>query len=664
MDAGSIAQQIFSLAKAIYDQAQLVKANREQCVLLAERVQTIQSAIKKLGKIPDSEAYRQSLGRLKTCLQEAYIYMQTLSKEKWQWEFIRAKSHKSTFEAFNNRLAEAIGQLNLGLNAQTILNREEDQKAARADRETLLKKQDEILQLNYQILDEVKCLPNQSFHERQMTALQSQLQILLAEVKNIKKSPASTSGLDEKFAIPYYELQLVKEVGVGSFGTVYLGKWQDRPVAIKEWNGKLKLTEQQQFIREVQILQHLNTPRFVPQFYGASLEGGLACLVMEYCELGSLFDYLPKQKLTLAEQYHLAFSLVQALSYLHGKKIVHRDLKSANILLVMNGKYLEAKITDFGLSKAQYPSIVSAEGVSQALAWCAPETLKGEAATYAADVFSVGMILWEIFTARRPFSERTALKDWILSGKRESCIGIPKAVAELIGRCWLDDPRMRPPALELVEALRTLSEPTPVTVIAPKPIKPSVILDTSLTTSDMTTALSPVAAFSSAVLSVSITSTLEQKKQRTPGEVAYDEARSYHAQKDYVHARQYYEQALTAGVEQASNKLATLLIRGQGGVADEKRAIQLFERAAARGDMTAMGNLAQVYRFGTGVSKDPEKAAAWQAKHDQAVKPASPAGRGSGSPAMFHDGPSRGQAGQSPPSKTGDKTGAFNPSQS
>ena len=666
MDSASIAQGIFQLARLIYDHAKLVKANQAQCVLLAERVQTVQSAIKKLGKIPDSEAYRLSLGRLKTCLLETYAYMQELSGEKWYWQFIRAKNHQGTFQRFHAQLAEAINQLNLGLSVQTILNREEDQTAQRADHEKLLKNQDEILRLNQALLNEVKHLPNQSFHERQMAALQSQLQALMVEVKTAKK-PA-TSALDDKIAIPYYELRLEKKVGEGAFGAVYLGQWQDRPVAIKVWNGELKSTEQQQFIREAQILQHLNTPRFVPQFYGASLEGGQACLVMEYCALGSLYDYLPKQTLTPAAQYPLALSLVQALAYLHGKKIVHRDLKSANILLVMNGANLEAKITDFGLSKAQYPSIVSAQGVSQALAWCAPETLKGGAATQASDVFSAGMILWEIFTGRRPFAERAALREWIQFGKRESCIGIPEVVAELIGRCWSQDPCTRPSALELAEALRII--PAPVTMIAPKPIKSTVFLDTLLTIPDVTTMLPSVAAFSSGASSISIAPALEQKRQSLPVETAYEKAKRYHAQKDYVHARQYYEQALSAGIEQASNKLATLLIRGQGGVADEKRAIQLFEQAAAAGDIMAMGNLAQVYRYGTGVAKDREKAAVWQAKHDQAVKSASPPGRGSRSPAIFGDGsqsPTSGagsRAGQSPLSKTGDNTRAFNPSQS
>ena len=220
MDPTAIAKEILQLAQLIYAQAKLVNVNRQQCELLAERIQVIQSAIQKLDKMPDSEAYCLSLKRLQTCLQEAYEYMQKLSGEKWHWQFIRARSHQATFEQFNLRLAEAMAQLNLGLSAQTIINREADQKAEHADHEVLLKKQDEILRLNQVLLSEVKQLPHQSFHERQMAALKSQLEALMVEVKTVKKSP--TLGLDDKITIPYYELRLEKIIGEGAFGTVYL----------------------------------------------------------------------------------------------------------------------------------------------------------------------------------------------------------------------------------------------------------------------------------------------------------------------------------------------------------------------------------------------------------------------------------------------------------
>lgn len=619
MDPTTIIKEIFQLAKLIYDQAKLVKANGAQCILLAERIQIIQSAIQKLSKIPDSTAYRLSLERLKSCLQEAYAYMSGLSNEKWYQQFIRAKSHQSTFEQFHARLAEAIVQLNLGLSAQTILNREADQKAERADRETLQKKQDEILLLNQALLKEVKQLPNQSFQERQMAALKSQLTALMAEVKTVKKT--SAPGLDEKIMIPYYELCLKKVIGEGSFGTVYLGSWHDHPVAIKLWNGVLKTEdEQQQLIREVQIVQRLNTPRYIPQFYGACLEGGQACLVMEYCELGSLYDYLPAHPLTPIVQHHLALSLAKALQFLHQKKIIHRDLKSANILLTANTDLLTAKIADFGISKTQYPSIVSSQAVSQALAWCAPEVLQGEKVTYAADVFSAGMILWEIFTGRRPFAGRTALKEWIISGKKESCEDLPTAYAALITRCWAVDPHKRPSAVELATTLQTIPVPKALT---PKPPKLSDFSQTpvELSTSELPKPnMLPEISFSSAALSIS----LVDEKKPVAGEVEYNLAKRYHEQKDYVNARQYYEIAWAAGIGKAGNKLATLLIRGQGGEVEAARAAQLFSQLAELGDALAMKNLAQAYRHGVGIAKDSEKAAFWQKQCDKVSQLSAP----------------------------------------
>jgi serine/threonine protein kinase len=655
MDVSSIAGHIFSLAQAIHEQAQKVKANREQCVLLAERVQTIQSAIKKLGKISDSEAYRTSLGRLKLCLQEAYEYIKGLSSETWFQQFMRARDHQATFEQFHKRLAEAIPQLNLGLSAQAISNREEDQKAERADREMLLKKQDEILKLNEQLLNEVKHLPNQSFHERQMAALTSQLQALMTEVKTTKKSTALR--LDEKITIPYFELRLEKVIGEGSMGTVYLGRWQEEPVAIKVWNGTLssEKKEIEQFIRETQILQHLNVPRYVPRFFGASLEGGQACLVMEYCELGSLYDYLPKHPLMPVVQHHLALSLAQSLQFLHQKKIIHRDLKSANILLTTSGELLTAKITDFGLSKASYPSIASIKDVSREVAWCAPEILKGETSTYASDMFSMGMLLWEIFTGRQPFTGQSSLKEWISSGKQESLEGIPKTYAGLITRCWAINPRLRPSAAELVTALQLLplSTITPVkeekciTTSTSSPMTPST-QSTPKTRLESETLVHPkhggvssgplpVMTFSSGMISAA----LPGEKKLSAGEESYEEAKRYHEQKDYVNARQQYETAWEAGIVKAGNKLATLLIRGQGGAKDASRAVALFTQLAESGDALSMSNLAQAYQHGVGVPKDAEKAKFWKEKHDQAAKQTSPgvpistSAWAKGSPATF-----------------------------
>src|ERR1700737_3154489 len=97
MDGAMVIERIYKVIKAIYTQAQLVKANHAQCVLLAERVQIIQSAMKKIKEIPKTEAYQQGLKHLEACLIKILKYMKELSGENWFRQFINARSHAEQF---------------------------------------------------------------------------------------------------------------------------------------------------------------------------------------------------------------------------------------------------------------------------------------------------------------------------------------------------------------------------------------------------------------------------------------------------------------------------------------------------------------------------------------------------------------------------------------
>ncbi len=622
MEAAAITEQIFKIAKMVYDQAKLVQANQAQCMRLAESISAVQSAIKKIGKIPDSEAYKQGLERLKTCLLKILKYMKELSGETWFRQFLNARSHQEQFIDFRQQLTDAVAQLNLGLSAQAILDREADQKAEREDHALLLKNQREIIRLNHALMRKIDQVPDEDFQRRQMAAMDSHFQALLQEIKEVKvlqgktslprdtTSSVSSVILDSKIAIPYYELELEKKVAKGSFGTVYQGRWHGTGVAIKLWDGSLSEKEQQLFVREVQILAHLNTPRFVPHFYGACLESGRACLVMEYCPLGSLYDYLPDHLLTPEVRHHLALSLAQALQFLHQRKIIHCDLKSANILLVESDKLLEAKIADFGLSKAQYASIKSVVETSQAMAWCAPEILTGDKATDAADIYSYGMLLWEIMTGKCPI--QSPLKNPI-SRERESCDGIPSGYASLITRCWATDPRERP---QVADILKILNQITPG-VMSPHAMSITQNVHSKELKYEVDVQIPTLVSMEISSETKVRTSPAPTIQSRASRQDPYRLAKEYHEKKDYVQARIHYEEALKEGNKSARNKLATLLMRGQGGPPDEKRGVALLKEAVADGDEAAMRNLSEAYKFGVGVNKDISMADVLQEQYEQ-----------------------------------------------
>ncbi|MBP6104687.1 MAG: protein kinase [Gammaproteobacteria bacterium] len=182
---------------------------------------------------------------------------------------------------------------------------------------------------------------------------QEQKELLLLQVASLKgrieaivhPAPSVQPGL--KNTVSYYDLPFEGKIAEGSFATVYQGFLEDHLVAIKTLRGTLKPTEAQRFIREVAIMSDLRYPQ-ITVFYGACLEQSYACLVMEYMAQGSLSKVLAEQDLSLEQKKSLALDVANALHHLHQKNILHRDLKTSNVLINAAGV---AKLSDFGLSK-------------------------------------------------------------------------------------------------------------------------------------------------------------------------------------------------------------------------------------------------------------------------------------------------------------------------
>lgn len=233
---------------------------------------------------------------------------------------------------------------------------------------------------------------------RQLDSVKWQLQRMHWAATEIK------SLLPPDYEIPFFELSLREVIGQGSIATVYAGLWDSQSVAIKLLSASLAGKEGLEFTREAQILSHLRNSFIVP-FYGACLEEGHACLVMEYLPLGSLDRYLTKNPLTLVQQKQIAKDITQGLQYLHKKGLVHGDLRSANILLTAD---FHAKIADFGLTHTRAYSIQSIGKISPAVAWCAPELFREEKISEKSDIYSLGMVLWELFTRRKPSALKRA----------------------------------------------------------------------------------------------------------------------------------------------------------------------------------------------------------------------------------------------------------------
>ncbi|KAL3699323.1 hypothetical protein R1sor_017345 [Riccia sorocarpa] len=213
------------------------------------------------------------------------------------------------------------------------------------------------------------------------------------------------------------DLEELRELGSGTFGTVYHGKWRGTDVAIKRIKASCfagRPSEQERLIedfwREACNLGHLHHPNVVA-FYGVVADGpgGTLATVTEYMVNGSLKQVLQKKDRTIDRRKRILIAMDAAfgMEYLHGKNIVHFDLKCENLLVNMRDPHRPiCKVGDLGLSKVKHQTMVSG-GVRGTLPWMAPELLNGNSSlvTEKVDVFSFGIVMWELLTGEEPYDK-------------------------------------------------------------------------------------------------------------------------------------------------------------------------------------------------------------------------------------------------------------------
>ncbi|CAA3027358.1 serinethreonine- kinase ctr1 [Olea europaea subsp. europaea] len=213
------------------------------------------------------------------------------------------------------------------------------------------------------------------------------------------------------------DLEELRELGSGTFGTVYHGEWRGTDVAIKRINDRCfagKPSEQERmrddFWNEAIKLADLHHPNVVA-FYGVVLDGpsGSIATVTEYMVNGSLRNALQKSERNLDKRKRLMITMDVAfgMEYLHGKNIVHFDLKSDNLLVNLRDPHRPiCKVGDLGLSKVKCKTLISG-GVRGTLPWMAPELLNGSSSLVSekVDVFSFGIVMWELLTGEEPYTD-------------------------------------------------------------------------------------------------------------------------------------------------------------------------------------------------------------------------------------------------------------------
>ncbi|KAF4347836.1 hypothetical protein G4B88_026083 [Cannabis sativa] len=269
------------------------------------------------------------------------------------------------------------------------------------------------------------------------------------------------------------DLEELRELGSGTYGTVFHGKWRGTDVAIKRIKKSCfagRSSEQERltkdFWREAQILSNLHHPN-VLAFYGVVPDGagGTLATVTEFMVNGSLRHVLLKKDRSLDRRRKLIIAMDAAfgMEYLHSKNIVHFDLKCDNLLVNLRDPHRPiCKVGDFGLSRIKRNTLVSG-GVRGTLPWMAPELLNGSSSRVSekVDVFSFGISMWEILTGEEPYANMHC--GAIIGGIVKNTLRppIPERCdpdwRRLMEECWSPEPEYRPSFTEITNRLRSMS---------------------------------------------------------------------------------------------------------------------------------------------------------------------------------------------------------------
>uniref|UniRef100_A0A3Q2QYY2 Mitogen-activated protein kinase kinase kinase n=1 Tax=Fundulus heteroclitus TaxID=8078 RepID=A0A3Q2QYY2_FUNHE len=281
---------------------------------------------------------------------------------------------------------------------------------------------------------------------------------------------ASERGPSSPTRIPFSELVLEEIIGVGGFGKVYRGTWKDQEVAVKaarqdpDEDITATAASVQQEAKLFSMLQHAN----IIKLEGVCLEEPNLCLVMEYARGGTLNRALTGRRIPPHILVNWAVQIARGMHYLHEEAVVpiiHRDLKSSNILLLekienddIGRKTL--KITDFGLAREWHKTTkMSAAGT---YSWMAPEVIKSSLFSKGSDVWSYGVLLWELLTGEVPYRgiDGLAVAYGVAVNKLTLPIPstCPEPFAKLMEECWDQDPHFRPSFSCILEQLSAIEE--------------------------------------------------------------------------------------------------------------------------------------------------------------------------------------------------------------
>ncbi|NXX07700.1 BMX kinase, partial [Larus smithsonianus] len=268
----------------------------------------------------------------------------------------------------------------------------------------------------------------------------------------VNKVPTTASLGNGIWELKREEIVLLRELGSGQFGVVYLGKWKRQyDVAIKMI--KEGAMSEDEFIEEAQTMMKLNHPKLV-RLYGVCSKLYPIYLVTEYMPNGCLLSYLRShgKELQPLQLLEICYDVCDAMAFLESCQFIHRDLAARNCLVDSN---LTVKVSDFGMTRYVLDDLyISSLGTKFPVKWSAPEVFHYTKFSSKSDVWAFGILMWEVFTlGKQPYElyDNIQVIEKVTQGYR---LYRPQLVSDVIYQimynCWHELPEKRPAFFQLL----------------------------------------------------------------------------------------------------------------------------------------------------------------------------------------------------------------------
>ncbi|KAM9807687.1 mixed lineage kinase domain-like protein [Neosynchiropus ocellatus] len=444
---------IIKISCKIYEVVQTVKTNKKRCLRLGQRVNALKELVEYIsgeasGSVPPK--VEKALNELVETLYSTLAFIETYSDSSYILRVMKFKGHQDEFVVLNDQLTESFQILSLGLQAE--------QRERMNELFSLAKRQHE---------DEVDRKHDYKELKRDINKLLEDARI----AKEMLEVPAVTRE-SIQFIKPKeltYE-EPTKPFKSSKTSEFYKGKFNEDPVAIKRYlravtSARSVLEAKESFKREVETMKRFESPHIL-RVFGISIDqkdNGIPVysIVMEYCEMGSLREVLDREELVLIlmNKAQMCLDAAHGLYRLHQtgvKPRVHGCLTSSSFMVA---KGLIVKLSDFELSQTESSFLMNPQPVGKrSIGHCAPEHFTSANIPYKSDIYSFGVVLWEIITRKTPWkdmSKEDVQKNVCDKQEREEItVDCPQDLRAITNDCRAFESSERPTAGVVLDRLR------------------------------------------------------------------------------------------------------------------------------------------------------------------------------------------------------------------